>query len=135
VYTLRGAKVRDARKWADHIDMMIDQLGDAEVLFNQHHWPVWGHARIVDFLKAHRDSYRYIHDQTVRGMNRGLTAAEIAETLRLPRSLDAQLAVHGYYGTVKHNVRAVFQYYLGWFDAHPAHLDPLPPVEAARRYV
>ena len=135
VYTLRGAKVRDARKWADHVDRMIDQLGDAEVLFNQHHWPVWGRARIVDFLKAHRDSYRYIHDQTVRGMNRGLTAAEIAETLRLPRSLDAQLAVHGYYGTVKHNVRAVFQHYLGWFDAHPAHLDPLPPVEAARRYV
>lgn len=135
LYTLRGAKVRDALQWAAHIDMMIEQLGDAEVLFNQHHWPVWGRARIVDFLKAQRDTYRYIHDQTVRGMNRGLTAGEIAETLRLPRSLDAQLAVHGYYGTVRHNVRAVYQHYLGWFDAHPANLDPLPPVEAARRYV
>lgn len=135
LYTLRGAKVRDALQWAARIDMMIEQLGDAEVLFNQHHWPVWGRARIVDFLKAQRDTYRYIHDQTVRGMNRGLTAGEIAETLRLPRSLDAQLAVHGYYGTVKHNVRAVYQHYLGWFDAHPANLDPLPPAEAARRYV
>ncbi|MDA7419055.1 MBL fold metallo-hydrolase [Xenophilus arseniciresistens] len=135
LYTLRGAKVRDALQWAAHIDAMIEQLGDAEVLFNQHHWPVWGRARIVEFLKAQRDTYRYIHDQTVRGMNRGLTAGEIAETLRLPRSLDAQLAVHGYYGTVRHNVRAVYQHYLGWFDAHPANLDPLPPVAAAQRYV
>ncbi len=135
LYTLRGARVRDALQWAAHLDMMIGEVGNAEVLFNQHHWPVWGRARIVDSLKSQRDTYRYIHDQTVRGMNRGLTAGEIAETMRLPRSLDAQLATHGYYGTIKHNVRAVYQYYLGWFDAHPANLDPLPPSEAARRYV
>lgn len=135
LYTPRGAKVRDALLWARHIDTMLDHLDGAQVLFMQHHWPVWGQAPIVDFLQAQRDAYRYIHDQTVRGINRGLTGPEIAETLRLPASLDRQLAVHGYYGTVKHNVRAVYQHYMGWFDAHPATLDALPPVEAARRYL
>ena len=135
LYTLRGAKVRDALQWAQHIDTMIEQLQGAQVLFTQHHWPVWGNEQIVDFLKLQRDTYRYIHDQTVRGINAGLTAGEIAETLQLPRSLDAHLSVHGYYGTVRHNVRAVYQRYMGWFDAHPANLDPLPPVPAARQYV
>lgn len=135
LYTLRGAKVRDGLLWSQHIDSAIGWSQGAEVLFNQHHWPVWGRRQIADFLAAQRDLYRYIHDQTVRGMNAGLTAGEIAEQLRLPRSLDAQLRLHGYYGTVRHNVRAVYQHYLGWFDAHPANLDPLPPVEAARRYV
>ncbi len=135
LYTLRGAKVRDALAWAGHIDTMLEQARDADVLFTQHHWPVWGRAQIADFLTTQRDVYRYIHDQTVRGMNQGKTAGEIAETLALPRSLDRHLSVHGYYGSVKHNVRAVYQHYLGWFDAHPAQLDPLPPVQAAQRYV
>ena len=135
LYTLRGAKVRDALAWSGYIDDAIGQLDGAEVLFGQHHWPVWGNATIVKYLEAQRDTYRYLHDQTVRGINAGLTAPEIAETIRLPRSLDAQLALHGYYGTVKHNVRAIYQYYMGWFDANPANLDPLPPVEGARKYV
>ncbi len=135
LYTLRGAKVRDALAWAGYIDDAIGQLGGAEVLFGQHHWPVWGHDRIVKYLEAQRDTYRYLHDQTVRGINAGLTAPEIAETMRLPKSLDAQLSLHGYYGTVKHNVRAIYQYYMGWFDANPANLDPLPPVEGAKKYV
>ena len=135
LYTLRGAKVRDALLWAAHIDAMLTQAGQAEVLFNQHHWPVWGREPIARFLRSQRDAYRYIHDQTVRGLNRGLTAPEIAETLRMPASLERDFSVRGYYGTVRHNVRAVAQHYLGWFDAHPATLDPLPPVQAARRYV
>lgn len=133
--TLRGAKVRDARVWAQYIDEALVHTSDAEVFFAQHHWPVWGNERIADFITKQRDVYRYIHDQTVRSMNAGLTAPDIAETLTLPSSLDRFLNVHGYYGTVRHNVRAVYQHYLGWFDAHPANLDPHPPVEAARRYV
>ncbi len=135
LYTLRGAKVRDAMGWATHIDQALEHVKGADVIFNQHHWPVWGQENIQTFMKAQRDAYRFIHDQTVRHINAGLTAPEIAETLRFPKSLDQQLSVHGYYGTVKHNVRAVYQYYIGWFDANPANLDPLPPVEAAKRYV
>ncbi|RTL71124.1 MAG: MBL fold metallo-hydrolase [Hyphomicrobiales bacterium] len=135
LYTLRGAKVRDALKWADYIDQSLAYVADAEVVFNQHHWPVWGTTRIRDFMTKQRDIYRYIHDQTVRQLNIGKTGAEIAETLELPKPLREHLSVRGYYGTVRHNVRAVYQYYLGWFDANPASLDALPPLEAAQRYV
>jgi alkyl sulfatase BDS1-like metallo-beta-lactamase superfamily hydrolase len=135
LYTLRGAKVRDALRWANDIDDTLRYAEGAEVLFNQHNWPVWGRERIAEFITRQRDAYRFIHDQTVRQMNAGLSAAEIAETLTLPRSLHEFLSVRGYYGTVRHNVKGVVQHYLGWFDAHPANLDPLPPVEAARRYV
>jgi len=105
------------------------------VLFNQHHWPVWGNQEIRGFLRAQGDVYRYLHDQTVRLMNAGLTAPEIAETLELPEALDRHLATRGYYGTVRHNIKAIYQFYLGWYDAHPANLDPLPPVPAAEGYV
>lgn len=135
LYTLRGAKVRDARLWSEHIQQMLHYAEQAEVLFNQHHWPVWGTANIQQFLTAQRDVYRFLHDQTVRGMNAGFTAPEIAEQLKLPANLDQQMAVHGYYGTLKHNVRAIYQFYLGWFDANPANLDPLPPVAAAEKYL
>ena len=135
LYTLRGAKVRDALKWAAYLDESLAWAADAEVVFNQHHWPVWGKARINEFIVAQRDIYKFIHDQTVRQMNAGLTGPEIAETLQLPKSLQDQLNVRGYYGTVRHNVKAVYQMYLGWYDAHPSNLDPLPPVEAGKRYV
>jgi alkyl sulfatase BDS1-like metallo-beta-lactamase superfamily hydrolase len=135
LYTLRGAKVRDALKWAGFLDEALTQSAGAEVLFNQHHWPVWGQPRIREFITMQRDSYRYIHDQTVRLMNAGLSAAEIAEQLQMPPTLSHYLNTRGYYGTVRHNVKAVYQFYLGWFDANPANLDPLPPVEAGRRYV
>ncbi|MEO8837719.1 MAG: alkyl sulfatase dimerization domain-containing protein, partial [Herbaspirillum sp.] len=135
LYTLRGAKVRDALKWTNYMDQALVDTKDAEVYFGQHHWPVWGHQRIADFIIQQRDTYRYIHDQTVRMMNAGMTADAIAEAIHLPKSLDKFLNVHGYYGTIKHNSRAVYQYYLGWFDANPADLDPLPAAEAARHYV
>jgi alkyl sulfatase BDS1-like metallo-beta-lactamase superfamily hydrolase len=135
LYTLRGAKVRDALLWAGMIDDAIEQSAQAEVYFGQHHWPVWGHENIEPFLIAQRDVYLYTHDQTVRLMNLGYNMNEIAEQLRLPPALDQILAVHGYYGTLRHNVKAVYQNYLGWFDGNPAHLDPLPSAEAGRRYV
>lgn len=135
LYTLRGAKVRDALKWASYLDAAIAQVADAEVLFNQHHWPVWGNDRIHDFIVKQRDTYKFLHDQTVRMINAGLTAPEIAENLKLPKTIDDHLNVHGYYGTVRHNAKAIYQFYLGWFDAHPSNLDPLPPVDAGKRYV
>ena len=135
LYTLRGAKVRDALRWSNSIDEALQNIGDAEVYFGQHHWPVWGHERIVDFLKKHRDLYRYIHDQTVRLANAGMTPGEIAEQIKLPKSLDIFLSGRGYYGSLRHNARAVYQYYVGWFDGNPANLDPLPPGDTAKRYV
>ena len=135
LYTLRGAKVRDASKWAGFLDAALAQSADAEVLFNQHHWPVWGQARIRESITKQRDTFSYIHDQTVRLMNAGLSAPEIAEQLQLPDSLQSYLNNRGYYGTLSHNIKAVYQFYLGWFDAHPSNLDSLPPVDAAKRYV
>lgn len=135
LYTLRGAKVRDAREWARYLDQALSDTADVDVVFNQHHWPVWGQDEIQRFIKLQRDTYQYIHDQTVRYMNAGLNGAEIAEQLRLPPSLEKALSTRGYYGSVRHNVKAVYQYYLGWYDGHPANLDPLPPVDAARHYV
>ena len=135
LYTLRGAKVRDASKWAGFLDAALAQSADAEVLFNQHHWPVWGQAKIRESITKQRDTFSYIHDQTVRLMNAGLSASEIAEQLQLPDSLQSYLNNRGYYGTLSHNIKAVYQFYLGWFDAHPSNLDSLPPVDAAKRYV
>lgn len=135
LYTLRGAKVRDAMKWAGYLDDALEHAAAAEVIFNQHNWPVWGKERIRDFVTKQRDTYKFIHDQTVRQMNAGLTAPEIAESLQLPKALQDHLNVRGYYGTVRHNVKAVYQFYLGWFDANPANLDGHPPVQAGKRYV
>jgi len=135
LYTLRGAKVRDATKWASYLNDSLRYVENSEVVFNQHHWPVWGAANIQDFIVKQRDTYQFIHDQTVRQMNAGLNAAEIAENLRLPPALDEHLSVRGYYGTVRHNVKAVYQNYMGWFDAHPSNLDPLPALQASEKYV
>jgi alkyl sulfatase BDS1-like metallo-beta-lactamase superfamily hydrolase len=135
LYTLRGAKVRDARKWSGYIDEAGRLFGDMEVLFASHHWPVWGNERALEFLRGQRDTYRYIHDQTLRLANQGYTPQEIAEQLDLPSTLRNRFSNRGYYGTVRHNSKAVYQAYFGWYDANPANLDPLPPAEAAAKYV
>lgn len=135
LYTLRGTKVRDALKWSAYIDEIIDLSADSNVYFASHHWPVWGRTEIVDYLELHRDTYKFIHDQTVRLLNNGFTSREIAERLRLPPELSQTFSNRGYYGTLKHNSKAVYQYYMGWYDANPANLDPLPPEEAASQYV
>jgi alkyl sulfatase BDS1-like metallo-beta-lactamase superfamily hydrolase len=136
LYTPRGAQVRDALSWSKYLQEAIDLYGDeTDVCFASHHWPRWGRDDIVTHLAQQRDTYRFIHDQTLRLANHGLTAAEIAEQLRLPPELEATPASRGYYGTVNHNAKAVYQRYLGWFDGNPAHLHPHPPTEAGTRYV
>jgi alkyl sulfatase BDS1-like metallo-beta-lactamase superfamily hydrolase len=135
-YPIRGAQARDANAWAKYLNEARDRFGrDADVAFAQHHWPVWGNARVLDFLARQRDLYKYLHDQTARLMNHGLKAVEIAERLALPASLTRTWHVRGYYGTVSHNAKAIYQRYLGWYDANPANLNPLPPVERGRKYV
>ena len=136
LYTLRGTQVRDALAWSDAIEEARLSFGPrTDVIFNSHHWPVWGQAEGQRYLAAQRDIYKYIHDQTLRLASRGLTPDEIAETIALPDSLAQEASVHGYYGTLRHNARAVYQRYFGWYDAVPAHLDPVPRTEAASRYV
>ncbi len=135
LYTLRGAKVRDALSWSGYLDDALHRFADADVVFASHHWPVWDNARVIDFLQKQRDTYRYIHDQTLRLANRGATPQQIAETLELPASLRRSFASRSYYGTVRHNAKAVYQRYFGWYDGNPAHLDPLPPEASAARYV
>ncbi|HKA62444.1 MAG TPA: alkyl sulfatase dimerization domain-containing protein [Methylomirabilota bacterium] len=136
IYPIRGAQARDANAWAKYLNEAIDRFGhDADVAFAQHHWPVWGRARLLDFLGKQRDLYKYLHDQTVRLLNHGYKPPEIAERLTLPGSLAATWHVRGYYGTLSHNAKSVYQRYIGWYDANPANLNPLPPVERGRKYV
>ncbi len=132
----RGSQVRDARAWSGYLAEALEMWGaSAEVLIGQHHWPVWDNARVTSYISAQRDLYKYVHDQTVRLMNHGLTAAEIAEAIELPPDISRQWHTRDYYGTVKHNAKAIYQHYLGWYDANPANLDPLPAIEAAKKAV
>ena len=136
IYTLRGAKVRDALAWSDYIHEALRLFGaQAEIYFASHHWPIWGNEQLRAFLRSQRDTYKYIHDQTVRLANHGYTPREIAEQLQLPESLRSKFSSRGYYGTVSHNAKAVYQHYFGWYDANPANLNPLPPEAAGARYV
>ena len=136
VYTPRGAQVRDALAWSAQINESLELFGDRlEIQFACHHWPIWGREAVHEYMTKQRDLYKYIHDQTLRLANHGYTAEEIAEQVRLPDVLGREFANRGYYGTVHHNVRAVYVKYLGFFDGNPAHLHPLPPVEAGRRYL
>ncbi|CAG9188998.1 Putative alkyl/aryl-sulfatase YjcS [Paraburkholderia caribensis] len=133
---LRGAQVRNAQLWSRYLGESLDRYGhDAEVVFAQHNWPTWGKERIVDYLAAQRDLYKFLHDQTVRLMNHGLNAAEIAERIRLPDALLDTWHTRGYYGTVSHNVKAVYQHYLSWYDGNPSNLHALPPEASAPHYV
>ena len=136
VYTLRGAQVRDALMWSKYIDESLELYAhECDVLFASHHWPRWGQSDLSEYLASQRDAYRYVHDQTLRLANHGRTMEEIAEELVLPEELADEFFNRGYYGTLSHNAKAVYQRYLGWFDGNPAHLNPHPPVEAAKRYV
>jgi alkyl sulfatase BDS1-like metallo-beta-lactamase superfamily hydrolase len=132
----RGADVRDALAWSKYLGEALKMWGGkAEAMCGQHHWPVWGAERIDTMIRQQRDLYKFAHDQTIRLMNHGLTASEIAETIRLPKSLEGAWHGRGYYGHIRHNVKAIYQKYLGWYDANPVNLDPLPPVESGRKYV
>lgn len=136
LYTIRGAEIRDARAWSRFVAEALDRYGSrTDVVIAQHNWPTFGAERLVAYLKAHRDVYKFIHDQTLRLANHGHTPAEIAERLRLPASLAAEWSVRGYYGTLSHNAKGVYQRYLGWYDGNPANLSPLPEAESARRTI
>jgi alkyl sulfatase BDS1-like metallo-beta-lactamase superfamily hydrolase len=136
ILTIRGALVRDARLWSRYITEAIDLFGDrADVEFASHHWPTWGRDRFIVYLELQRDLYGYLHDQTLRLLNRGLTGIEIAEVIEMPPALEHAWHARGYYGSVSHNVKAIYQRYLGWYNGNPAHLWQHVPVEAGRRYV
>ena len=135
-YSLRGAKIRDPLAWSKYINAAIERWGaDAEVIIAQHHWPTWGNENIVKLMKGQRDMDRYLTDQTLRMANKGLTRDEIAAEFTLPESLEKQWASRGYYGSVSHDVKATYVFYLGWFDGNPATLDELPPEQAAKKFV
>jgi len=132
---VRGAKARDAQRWGSYLEQALEQSANAEVYFGQHNWPVWGKPRIAEFITKQRDVYKYTHDQTVRLINAGYTPYEIADKIKLPKSLESYFGARGYYGDLRHNVKAVYQFYLGAYDGNPANLNRLPPQESAKRYV
>jgi alkyl sulfatase BDS1-like metallo-beta-lactamase superfamily hydrolase len=136
ILTLRGAVVRDARIWSRYLNETMDLfLAGTDLAFASHHWPTWGSDRVRTYLTQQRDLYAYLHDQTLRYMNQGFTGVEIAEIMEMPPALERAWHARGYYGSVSHNVRAIYQRYLGWFDGNPANLWPHPPVESGTRYV
>ncbi|SUW08502.1 Alkyl sulfatase-related hydrolase [Brachyspira pilosicoli] len=135
--TLRGAKTRDSLIWTKAIEKSKEFLKDrTDVLFGSHHWPIWEQKNIDNFITKHGDLYKYIHDQTLRLANMGYTPIEIAEKIQIPDSLAKEFYNRGYYGSVNHDVKAVYDFYFGaWWDGNPANLYKLPPEEAAKRYV
>jgi alkyl sulfatase BDS1-like metallo-beta-lactamase superfamily hydrolase len=135
VYTIRGAQVRDALGWSKYINEAMDMFPDAEVAFASHHWPTWGKDNIRAFLANQRDTYRFLHDRALNLANQGLVMDELGNEPFFPKGLAVDAASRGYYGTLSHNLRAVYNFYLGYYDANPATLHRLPPAEGARRYV
>ncbi|MDM5123345.1 MBL fold metallo-hydrolase [Aeromonas rivipollensis] len=136
ILTLRGAQVRDALKWSTYLNETIETWGDqVEVKFQSHHWPRWDNANIVDYFKKQRDLYKYIHDQSVRLMNMGYTGEEISEQIKLPPELENFWPNRGYYGTLRHNSRAIYQRYMGWYSGNPSDLDNLPPEMVGPKYI
>ncbi len=135
-YTLRGAKTRDTSKWTEYLNETLDMWGSqAEVLFMPHTWPVWGNQNINDYIGKYRDTIKYIHDQTLHLANQGYTMNEIGDMIKLPKNLENNWASRGYYGSVSHNARAVYNYYLGYYNGNPADLHPYGQVEMGKRYV
>ncbi|MEL7041844.1 MAG: alkyl sulfatase dimerization domain-containing protein [Pseudomonadota bacterium] len=136
VLTPRGAKVRDALKWSRAIDYVLAEYGErSDVVFASHHWPTWGQENVVQFLASQRDIYRYVHDQTLRNANAGATMVEAAEAVEEPDIQTDDFATRGYYGTLNHNAKAVYQHYFGWWGGVPAEYHRLPHEVTASRYV
>lgn len=134
--TLRGALVRDPHVWSKYLTEAINRYaGRSDVVFASHHWPTWDTERLTEYLSIQRDLYGYLHDQTLRALNKGTTGIEIAENIELPPALANSWSTHGYYGSVSHNVKAIYQRYMGWFDGNPANLWQHPPVESALRHL
>ena len=133
---IRGALVRDALVWSKHISGALQRYGSkSEVVIAQHNWPVWGAERAQNYLRKQRDAYKYVHDQTVRLMNHGYVGAEIADAIKMPASLNQEWSTHAFYGSLKHNIKAIYQRYLGYYDGNPANLDALPPAPSAKKTI
>jgi alkyl sulfatase BDS1-like metallo-beta-lactamase superfamily hydrolase len=132
---IRGAKVRDGLLWSTYLDQALEQSKDADIYMASHNWPVFGNANIQKFITVQRDVFKYTHDQTVRLMNEGYTPREITAMVKLPKALTSYFGARGYYGDLRHNVKAVYQFYLGNYDGNPANLNLLPPAESGKRYV
>lgn len=136
IYTLRGAEVRDANSWARYITEAQSLFGkDAEVVFQSHNWPHWGNNVIQEYMTNTAAVYKFMHDQTLLYINQGYTSTEIANMIELPEALNKVWYTRQYYGTLKHNVKAIYQKYMGWYDANPVHLDELEPTEYAKKLV
>lgn len=136
IQTPRGALVRDALQWADYLTEALQRYGEAsDAIAAGHCWPRFGNDEVKNYLRLQRDNYKFIHDQTVRRMNLGETPTEIAEQLIAPEEVASEWSNRGYYGTLRHNAKGVYQRYMGWWDGNPAHLDMLPPTERGQRYV
>ncbi|MFM0658426.1 alkyl/aryl-sulfatase [Paraburkholderia sediminicola] len=135
IYTPRGAQARDALRWSKYINECMDLFPEADVAFRSHHWPLWGQDRIRENLRNQRDVYRFLHDQTLFLANSGKKMGDLANAEFFPKGLESDFSCHGYYGTLSHNLRGVYNFYLGFYDGNPASLHPLTPVESAKRYV
>lgn len=136
LYTLRGAKARSAVNWWKALDKALVKYGDqVEIALSQHLWPVWDNARVKDYIASQRDMYKYINDQSLNLINKGYSMDEVAETLTLPDSIGKRWFNRGYYGSLSHNAKAMYMFYMGWYDSNPANLNPLPEKEAAPKYV
>lgn len=136
IYTLRGAEVRDANSWARYITEAQSLFGkDAEVVFQSHNWPHWSNNVIQEYMTNTAAVYKFMHDQTLLYINQGYTSTEIANMIELPEALNKVWYTRQYYGTLKHNVKAIYQKYMGWYDANPVHLDELEPTEYAKKLV
>ncbi|MEE1864927.1 MULTISPECIES: alkyl/aryl-sulfatase [Pseudomonas] len=135
-YSLRGAKIREPLPWSKYLNEALKMWGDdVQVMYAMHHWPVWGNKEVKDQLSSQRDMYRYINDETLRLANKGYTMTEIAEQVKLPKSIANRFSNRGYYGSLNHNVKATYVLHLGWFIGNPATLWELPPEEEAKRFV
>ncbi|ROR98786.1 alkyl sulfatase BDS1-like metallo-beta-lactamase superfamily hydrolase [Sinobacterium caligoides] len=138
IYTLRGAKVRDALKWSKDINEMINAWGnDIDVVFSAHSSPVWGNEEVLDFMKMQRDNYGFVHNQTLRLANSGVVLQDIGDALvdALPQSIQQAWHTNGYHGSYSHNAKAVYNMYLGYYDMNPANLDPLPTAKESKKFV
>jgi alkyl sulfatase BDS1-like metallo-beta-lactamase superfamily hydrolase len=132
IYSLRGTHVRDALGWSKYINEVMHKYHEkADVVFGTHHWPVWGKDNIETYIKSQRDTYRFIHDETMRLANHGYGPREIANMIKLPKALDQTFSSRGYYGSLKHNAEGVYNFYFGWFNGNPAVLDRHPPPKTA----
>ena len=136
LYTLRGAAVRDGATWTKYITEAITLYGgEAEVVFQSHNWPHWGNETLVEYMENTAAVYKFINDQTLTYINLGYTSDEISNMIELPEALEKVWYTRQYYGTVAHNAKAVYQKYMGWYDANPVHLNPLTPTESAKKWV